>query len=189
MCETWVRSLGREDPLEKEMATHSNTLAWKIPWTEEPGRLQSMGSQRVGHNWATSLCFLVKCAPEAAAHYRCWSYEKVKRLKNMQFGLGKINCLINHKVRCWIVVMDHCNKRDQSWTEREISETSTQGLSVWLIRGVRMHKEDRTQETSQEPVQRHPESQREWRQDCLLTWPLLWMKVALWILRGFLFFF
>ena len=41
--ETWVQSLGREDPLEKEMATHSSTLAWKIPWTEEPGRLQSMG--------------------------------------------------------------------------------------------------------------------------------------------------
>ena len=50
MRETWVGSLGREDPLEKEMATHSSTLAWKIPWTEEPGRLQSMGSQRVGHN-------------------------------------------------------------------------------------------------------------------------------------------
>ena len=50
MRETWVRSLGREDPLEKEMATHSSTLAWKIPWTEEPGRLQSMGSQRVGHD-------------------------------------------------------------------------------------------------------------------------------------------
>ena len=48
MWETWVRSLGREDPLEKEMATRSSTLAWKIPWTEEPGRLQSMGSQRVG---------------------------------------------------------------------------------------------------------------------------------------------
>ena len=45
--ETQVRALGREDPLEKEMATHSSTLAWKIPWTEEPGRLQSMGSQRV----------------------------------------------------------------------------------------------------------------------------------------------
>ena len=43
--ETWVQSLGWEDPLEKEMATHSSTLAWKIPWTEEPGRLQSMGSQ------------------------------------------------------------------------------------------------------------------------------------------------
>ena len=47
---TWVRSLGQEDPLEKEMATHSSTLAWKIPWTEKPGRLQSMGSQRVGHD-------------------------------------------------------------------------------------------------------------------------------------------
>ena len=48
--ETWVRSLGWEDPLEKEMATHSSTLAWKIPWTEKPGRLQSMGSQRVRHD-------------------------------------------------------------------------------------------------------------------------------------------
>ena len=50
MHESWVRSLGQEDPLEKAMATHSSTLAWKIPWTEEPCRLQSMGSQRVGHN-------------------------------------------------------------------------------------------------------------------------------------------
>ena len=48
--ETWVRALGREDPLEKEMATHSSAIAWKIPWTEEPGRLKSMGSQRVGHD-------------------------------------------------------------------------------------------------------------------------------------------
>ena len=47
MLETWVQFLGWEDPLEKEMATHSSTLVWKIPWTEEPGRLQSMGSQRV----------------------------------------------------------------------------------------------------------------------------------------------
>ena len=48
--ETWVRALGWEDPLEKEMAIHSSTAAWKIPWTEEPGTLQSMGSQRVGHD-------------------------------------------------------------------------------------------------------------------------------------------
>ena len=53
--ETRVQSLGQEDPLEKEMATHSSTLAWKIPWMEEPGRLQSMGLQRVGHDSATSL--------------------------------------------------------------------------------------------------------------------------------------
>ena len=54
---TRVRSLGREVPLEKEMAIHSSFLAWKIPWTEEPDRLQSMGSQRVRHDWATSLHF------------------------------------------------------------------------------------------------------------------------------------
>ena len=50
MREIRVRSLGQEDPLEKEMAIHSSTIAWKIPWTEEPGRLQSMGPQRVGHD-------------------------------------------------------------------------------------------------------------------------------------------
>ena len=55
--ETWIWSLGWEDPLEKEMASHSSTLAWKIPWMEEPGRLKSMESQRVGHNWTTSLSF------------------------------------------------------------------------------------------------------------------------------------
>ena len=50
MQETQVRSLGQEDPLEKGMATHSSILAWRIPWTEKPGRLQSIGSQRVGHD-------------------------------------------------------------------------------------------------------------------------------------------
>ena len=57
MWETRVQSLGQEDPLEKAMATHSSTLAWKMPWTEDPGRLQFMGSQRVtgGHDRVTSL--------------------------------------------------------------------------------------------------------------------------------------
>ena len=50
--EMWVQSLGQEDPLEKEMATPSSILAWRIPWTEEPGRLQSMGLQRIRHDWA-----------------------------------------------------------------------------------------------------------------------------------------
>ena len=63
MQETWVWSLGWEDPLEKEMATHSSTLAWKIPWTEEPGGLQSMGSQRVWHDLATERwCMVLLCA-------------------------------------------------------------------------------------------------------------------------------
>ena len=48
--ETWVRSLGQEDPLEEEMTTHSSILAWKIPWTEDPGGPQSMGLQRIGHD-------------------------------------------------------------------------------------------------------------------------------------------
>ena len=53
MQETQIQSLGQEDPPEKEMPTHSSIPAWRIPWTEEPGRLQSMGSQRVGHDWVT----------------------------------------------------------------------------------------------------------------------------------------
>ena len=53
MCETWVQSLGWEDPLEEGVATHSSVLAWRIPWTEEPGGLQSTGSQRVVHDGAT----------------------------------------------------------------------------------------------------------------------------------------
>ena len=53
MQETWVLSVGREDALEEEMAIHSSILAWRIPWIEEPSGLQSVGSQRVGHDWAT----------------------------------------------------------------------------------------------------------------------------------------
>ena len=58
-----VRSLDRKDTLEKEMATHSSTLAWKIPWMEEPGRLQAMGSKRVGHDWETSLHTIYRGLP------------------------------------------------------------------------------------------------------------------------------
>ena len=57
MQENWVRSPGCKDPLEKGMATHSSIIAWRIPWTEEPSRLQSMGSQRVRHHWATNIYF------------------------------------------------------------------------------------------------------------------------------------
>ena len=64
--ESWVWSLSQEDPLEKEMATHCSILAWRIPWTEEPGRLQSTGSQRVGHNWATNTQSL-----RNVLHFKC----------------------------------------------------------------------------------------------------------------------
>ena len=58
----WVQSLGQEEPLEKGMATHSSFLAWRIPWTEEPGGLQFLGSQRVRHNWATDTFTLLHYA-------------------------------------------------------------------------------------------------------------------------------
>ena len=65
MQETQVRFLGWEDLLEKEIATHSSNLAWKIPWMEKPGRLQSMGTQRVGHDWATSLYIKINYTRQA----------------------------------------------------------------------------------------------------------------------------
>ena len=74
MQETWVWSLGQEDPLEKAMATHSSTLAWKIPWTEKPGRLQSMGSQRVGH-WTLHFHFIA-----VVQGWSCWQDQGVSRL-------------------------------------------------------------------------------------------------------------
>ena len=72
--ETWVWSLSWEDPLEEGMAVHSSILAWRIPWTEEPGRLQSMGLQRVGHNWATKhiiylAAFGLSCGMESVLHH------------------------------------------------------------------------------------------------------------------------
>ena len=66
MQETWVRSLSQEDPLEKDMATPCSILAWRIPQTEEPGRLQSMGSQRVRHDWATNTQSLGN-----VLHFKC----------------------------------------------------------------------------------------------------------------------
>ena len=72
MRETCVQSQDQEGLWEKEMATHSSILAWKIPWTEEPVRLQSMGSQRVGHDWAISLSLIVKnCLFYVSVHYVC----------------------------------------------------------------------------------------------------------------------
>ena len=66
--EIWVKSLGWEDPLEKQISTHSSTFAWKIPWTEKPGGLQPVGSQRVRHDWATSLTLAWIRLPIFTAH-------------------------------------------------------------------------------------------------------------------------
>ena len=72
MQKTQVQSLGWKDPLEKEMATHSSILVWRMQWTEEPSGLQSMGSQRVRHDWATTLRVNLKCSSQERIHNYVW---------------------------------------------------------------------------------------------------------------------
>ena len=98
MWETHFRALGWEDPLEKGMATHSSTLAWKIPWTEEPGRLQTMELQRVRHDWETSLSFFlsVENIPSYNPdHFLFCTFmrknrEKLSNLETVQWTFGDI---------------------------------------------------------------------------------------------------
>ena len=98
MQETWVRSLGREDPskegrsLEKEMAVHSSTIAWKIPRTEEPGRLQSMGLQRVGHDWATSFNNFLQPPDILWIHWRV--YNSIANTRKGVFFLPAIDIYV-----------------------------------------------------------------------------------------------
>ena len=74
--ETWIRSLGQEDPLEEEMATHSNILTWEIPWTEEPGRLQSMRLQRVRHklNHDNNKILTISQCPSSFSLKHCYNF-------------------------------------------------------------------------------------------------------------------
>ena len=103
MQETRVWSLGREDPLEKEIVTHSSILAWRIPWMEKPGRLQSTGSQRVGHDWAASLTYLLRAI--AVVMYGCesWTVKKPECQRINAFELW-----------CW---------RRLPWTERRSNQS------------------------------------------------------------------
>ena len=104
--ETRLPSLGWEDPLEKEMATHSTTLAWKIPWTEDPGRLQSMGLQRVGDHWATLLT--------AEPHYSK-NYGYAERLSLLFLAAPGLPCCFVSLV--WGVRASHCGgfSRGGAW--------------------------------------------------------------------------
>ena len=84
MRETQVQSLGRKDPLEKEMVTHSSILAWRIPWTEKPGRLQSMGSQRVGNDWAISLHYNISSISVLSVQFSCSVVSNSLQLHGLQ---------------------------------------------------------------------------------------------------------
>ena len=84
MLKTQIRSLGQEDPLEKGTATHSSILAWRIPWTEEPGGLQSIGSQRVRYNWVTNTHALASLVAQLAknppAMWETWVHPWVRKI-------------------------------------------------------------------------------------------------------------
>ena len=111
--ETRVRSLGREDPLEKEMATHSSILAWRIlllPWREEPGGLQSMGSQRVKHDWATSLTHSMVTANEIYSRY-------TKRTKQFNYTNG-IHQITQEENKIWRI-------------EKQPTKTNQRQLTRW----------------------------------------------------------
>ena len=103
MWETRVRSLGQKDPLEKEMETHSSTLAWKIPWTEESCRLQSMGSQRVRHDWVTSLLYFFNRCVVIHHVLKIITYSIVfnsfKLIEKMNFSYASYRYLCTNNIR------------------------------------------------------------------------------------------
>ena len=133
MWETWVQFLGQEDSLEKEMATHSSTLAWKIPWMEEPGGLQSMGLQRVRHNWAISLSLFKiivdgDCSHEIKRHLllgrkAMTSLESVFKSRDITL-LTKVYVV---KVTVFPVVPYRC----ESWTIKKAEPQRTETSKLW----------------------------------------------------------
>ena len=117
MQENQVYSLGREDLLEKEMATQSSILAWKIPWMEEPGRLQSMGLQRVGHDWVTSLSL--------------FTFKEVFKRKILSFSLCDRE--IEAFSLTWLLATEaRQNFRCQCWNGRKTLFCVTSLLVQWL---------------------------------------------------------
>ena len=116
--ETWVQFLGQEDSLEEEMATHCSILAWKLPWTEEPGGLQSMGSQRVGHDWAhmhaRDCCYHSHFADrflfQLCVYYKCQVF-KNNAWWNFEWRIFSVNFM---QVLSLIVRATQCLRSDSS---------------------------------------------------------------------------
>ena len=119
MRETWVQSLGQEDPLEKEMAIHSSTIAWKSPWTEEPGRLQSTGSQRVEHDWATSLWSFSLLLLSPLCHFPSYSFSFFLHMQLSTIFLSSFTLRMN--------ILNHIFRHQQ--TEPYLDS----GISPWRM--------------------------------------------------------
>ena len=106
--ETRVQSLDWEDPLEKEITTHSSIFAWRIPWTEEPGRLQSMGSQRLGHNWVTNTFFFRKNTMSSFSELRVLFLYVHRTSVKVGQTLGHNSSLHSFKgMKSWSAFYDH----------------------------------------------------------------------------------
>ena len=116
MRETRVQSLGWEDPLKKEMATHSSILAWRIPWTKEPGRLQSKGSQRVRQDWATNT-FTFIVFPVVICGCKSWTLKKVEHWRTDAFTLW-----------CWRRFLSPLDNK-------EIKLVNPKGNQPWILTG------------------------------------------------------
>ena len=130
MQETWVRPLGQEDPLEKEMTTQSSTLAWEFPWTEEPGGLQSMGSQKVRHDWVTNT----------------FTFRQVVCLKNCEMRREEVS-KITGPVKVWKFTSDYTTDVylgvSSTFTEKDtgkmfcfISEVLPSLCQWWIVTSV-----------------------------------------------------
>ena len=120
MRETWVQSLGREDPVQKEMATHSSTLAWKIPWTEEPDRLPSMGPQRVGHDWVLHFTSYISLTDETllAGSLSCLNSPQYLRWHLPEDSQIQRHDVLNTSFRKGINFLDCGASRPAKWVRR-----------------------------------------------------------------------
>ena len=126
MWETWVQPLGCwEDPLETEMATHSSTLAWKIPWMEEPGGLQSMGLQRVGHDWETSLHFVTR---EKLVSWSGCRLEKNFQMWNRMRG--------KYSLLQWEMLLEREVSSRENWQQGSLVHFYAQGTRSGIVVGM-----------------------------------------------------
>ena len=194
MWETWVWSLGWEDPLEKGMANHSRTLAWRIPWTEEPGRLQSMGSQRVRHDLVTFIFFSASYVVDTVGgqwslYSQSWQYGAImrKHWRNVENSYKRgSRALLNHTLeRAYLV-----NRVRASPPEKKPFNLSTKGeKAAYQVRSEGKGSEIQKQHAEDHEKRKLWKSQRSERRtvclgqrECQSEWPWagnsrLWMAL------------
>ena len=135
MQETRVQSLGQEDPLEKEMATHSSILAWRIPWTEKPGGLQSVGLWRVRHNWASNTNTQARKTKAFKGKLR--SFTDIKYIKNISwlefcFIPSLISIIVAEEVCHWSEIPTDINYKIENHSFESIIPSVLKSLN-WIL--------------------------------------------------------